>query len=278
MKANSLASTVGIGATDALTLRVSIAALVRVLFQHPEHGETMLALERRATLYNTESRHAVEVKSHPFGGALRIHDVAALQNRIGGFHFDSEQSRAEQDFRIFVRPSAWGIVKEFCLEYLTQPDDSVLESDPRRELSEEFAETLGIQLKPDQYTCHAAGLILENDPSPTENDRARGYPTARIYRIFEAHIIDSSLGRALIANDERYSDEALSRRARETLQTDGTGQANGVLTLPWQALTAFYSTLDPGIRSQPVLFQNYKLDETVAAVLDIDVPKYQRMA
>ena len=33
----------GIGATNELTLRVSVATLVRVLFKHPNNGEWMLA-------------------------------------------------------------------------------------------------------------------------------------------------------------------------------------------------------------------------------------------
>ena len=61
----------GIGATPDLSLRVSVATLVRVIFENPANGEWMLALERKATLQNTE----VEVKSHPFGGAIRILDV-----------------------------------------------------------------------------------------------------------------------------------------------------------------------------------------------------------
>ena len=39
-----------IGATDELSLRVSVATLVRVLFEHPKNGDLMLALERKATL------------------------------------------------------------------------------------------------------------------------------------------------------------------------------------------------------------------------------------
>ena len=36
----------GIGATDELSLRVSVATLVRVLFEHTGDGDLMLALER----------------------------------------------------------------------------------------------------------------------------------------------------------------------------------------------------------------------------------------
>ncbi len=38
------------GAAGELSLRVSVATLVRVLFEHPRDGEWMLALERKATV------------------------------------------------------------------------------------------------------------------------------------------------------------------------------------------------------------------------------------
>ena len=69
----------GIGATPDLSLRVSVATLVRVIFKHPNNGEWMLALERKATLYETEHEHVIEVKSQPFGGAIRILDVDAIR-------------------------------------------------------------------------------------------------------------------------------------------------------------------------------------------------------
>src|SRR4026207_472329 len=103
----------GIGATPELSLRVSVATLVRVVFKHPLNGEWMLTLERKATLQNDK----VEIKSQPFGGAIRILDVNALHDLIGGFHFDSERSRSEQDFRLFIRPSSWSMLRESCIEH-----------------------------------------------------------------------------------------------------------------------------------------------------------------
>ena len=124
----------GIGATPDLSLRVSVATLVRVLFKNPNDGELMLALERKATLHETESGRMVKVKSQPFGGAIRIRDLMTLHDLIGDFHFDSERSRSEKDFRIFIRPSSWPAVREFCIERLNRVDDPILETDPRREL------------------------------------------------------------------------------------------------------------------------------------------------
>src|SRR5688500_5254820 len=98
---------IGVGETEELRLRVSVATLVRVLFENPRGRDVMLALERKATLLQDESGHGVEVIAQPFGGAIRLLDPKALRDLIGDFHFDSEESRSEQDFRIFIRPSAW---------------------------------------------------------------------------------------------------------------------------------------------------------------------------
>jgi hypothetical protein len=276
MNLKSARSKLGIGVTDELGLRVSVAALARVLIEDPRNADLMLALERRATLYRTQTGHAVEVKSQPFGGALRLHNAEPMRKLIGNFHFDSEESRAEQDFRIFIRPSDWKTVQGFCLEHLSRSDDPVLESDPTRELTEEFADTLGLLLKPDQYFYLAVGTIIEHDPSPTENSSARGYPTARIYRVFEARSLDSSLASTLISNSENYSDQELCEVALQDSQNGGPGRANAVLTLPFKEINTFYRAIPLEARNTPSSFQGHHLDETVAAVLDIDVPKYQR--
>jgi hypothetical protein len=276
MTSKPYSSEIGIGATDELSLRVSVAVLVRVLFEDPDDRDLMLALERRATLHKISTGQVVEVKSQPFGGALRIHKLEPLQNLIGDFHFDSAESRLEQDFRIFIRPSTWETLRTFCVAHLTQANDSVLESDPTRELAEEIDDTLGISLKRDQYVFHAVGTLVEDEPSATENVSARGYPTARIYRIFEAHILDPSLISALLGNSETCSDHAIRERALDHSQNGRPGRVNAVLTLPFKELTAFYLATPLEARNIPSWFQDHQLDETVAAVLeDVSVPKYR---
>ena len=278
MKPESLLSEIGLGATNTLSLRVSVAALARVLFPHPEDGSLMLALERKATLLEGDGRRFVDVKAQPFGGALRIQTLKPLQDLIGEFHFDSEESRAEQDFRIFIRPEDWEVVREFCLGHLRQPGNSVLEADPARELAEEFADALGIDLKPGQYTCRAGEMVLEDQPSTAKNIYARGYPTARIYRIFEVHILDSALASAMIENSERCSDEDLRQLALQDFRIGGAGRANGMLTMPFEEINNFYTTIPVEARNQPILFQIHHLDETVGVILEgVPVPKYRRI-
>jgi hypothetical protein len=266
--------TPGVGATDTLHLRVSVAVLVRTLFHHPDSGERMLALERRFSLEGGTGGPATEVKSHPFGGALRITDLLPLQERLGNFHFDSQRSRAQQDFRLFIQPDTWPIVRAFCLEQFDRADGSSLEVDPGRELQEEFMDALGIDLRPNQYSARVVGTVVEDQPSATENVHARGYPTVRLYRIFEAWILDPVVISAMVKNSETYSDGDLRDLARK----NPDGRTSTVLALPLGPLTAFYASVSSDMRNTPLRFQSHLLDETVPAILEgVEVPKYQRL-
>jgi hypothetical protein len=269
---------IGVGATNDLSLRVSVATLVRVLFENPKDGEWMLALERKATLLKDESGRSVQVIAQPFGGAIRLLDPKSLRDIIGDFHFDSEESRFEQDFRIFIRPSDWSVVRELCIRRFSRVDDPVLESDPRRELAEEFADALKINLKPDQYSLKPVGTLTEDDPTPTENFHARGYPTARVYRIFETRILDASLSYAMLTNSETYSNHNLRELALANTWNGGNGRANAMLTLPLNLIRGAYLAISPQARNTPISFQDNQLDESVAAVLEgVTVPKYRRL-
>jgi hypothetical protein len=176
---------IGVGATEELSLRVSVAALVSVLFDDPEDGRTMLALERTATLRETEGRPEVMVRAKPFGGGVRLTDPQALEGMIGRFHYDSKRSRRERDFRLQIYPASWGKVKEICREYLKETEKGVLDSSPERELAEEFKDTLNVRIIPDQYHLKPRGIIVEELPSETDNVRAAGLPTVKIYYVFE---------------------------------------------------------------------------------------------
>jgi hypothetical protein len=269
---------IGVGATEDLSLRVSVAALVRVLFKHPKDGDLMLALERKGTLLEDESGRSIRVRAQPFGGAIRLLDPNALRGLIGDFRFDSEESRSEQDFRIFIRRSDWETVQQFCINHFRNFDNSVLESDPTRELAEEFADALEISLKPNQYTLKAVNTVVEEDPVPTENIHARGHLTVRIYRIFEARILDSSLSRTMLTNSESYSNHDLQELALENVRMGGKGRANAILTLPIRFISDAYLAVPPEARSIPISFDDNHLDESIAAILEgVTVPKYRRL-
>lgn len=261
----------GIGATPDLSLRVSVAALVRVVFNHPGNGECMLALEHQATLWENK----VEIRTQPFGGAVRILDLEAIHNLIGNFHFDSERSRSEQDFRLLIRPSAWAVLRDFCIQHLSRDHDPILETDPTRELVEEFADALKISLQPEQYICRPVATFVQNKAAPTDNIHARGNPTVRVYRVFEATITSSALAQAML--NETLSHKRMSELALEDARKGGKGRANAVLVLPLKAVTDKYLALSPKERNSPIFFDETRFDETVPVVLEgISVLRYQR--
>lgn len=263
----------GVGATPEMGLRVSVATLVRVVFQHPVNDEWMLALERKATLRENK----VVVKSQPFGGAIRILDLDAIHNLIGDFHFDSERSRTERDFRLFIRPSSWSLLREFCIQRLNRDDDPILETDPTRELVEEFDDALSITLQPEQYTCKPVATVIENEASPTENVHAKGIQTVRAYRIFEATITCSALARAMLKNSESLSHKRMYELVLEDARNGGKGRANAVLALPLKAITDTYLALSLKERNSSICIDMNQFDETVPAVLEgITVQKYRR--
>jgi hypothetical protein len=268
----------GVGATEELSLRVSVATLVRVVFENPQDGDLMLALERKATLIANEDERRVLVKAQPFGGAIRFLKLTPLQTLIGDFHFDSERSRSEQDFRLFIRPSDWDTIREFCRRYLEHEDDAVLESDPVRELAEEFADTLAIELRPEQYIAKPLRTVVENGPARTQNIYAEGYPTVRIYRVFEARIVAPSLCRAMMANSKNHSNQMLQELALEDARKGGRGRANAILALPLHLIRNVYLAMAPETRHTPITFENNYLHGNVPAVLEgIAVPKYRSL-
>jgi hypothetical protein len=268
----------GLGPTATLSLRVSVATLARVVFPHPEHGKPMLALEHKARLLADEVDPRVIVKAQPFGGAIRIVDFTRLHSVIEEFHYDSERSRSEQDFRIFINPSDWHAVRDFCLRCFRRGDCSDMESDPARELIEEFDDAMGIDLKPHQYVVIPVRTVLENDPARTENIHSTNIPTVRIYRVFEVKIVDEALARAMIANSEKHSVDILRKLVVNDVRDRGRGRANAILTVSMQRIRDTYLELSPDKRGDSLNFEHALLDGNVAAVLDgVPIPKYENL-
>lgn len=263
-----------IGANHELSLRVSVATLARVLFKHPKDGEMILALERKATLQERN----VEIKSQPFGGAIRIKKISKLHDLIGDFQFDSTRSQIGQDFRIFIQPSNWSAVREFCIDHINRDEDPIIETDPIRELVEEFDDALKISLRPEQYSCKPVATVVENDPTPTHNIHSEKVDTVRIYRIFEVIIADSDLIDIIVANSEMLSDNDLCDLAIKDAQNGGRGRANAILAVPLKQIYSSYLAMSPAKRNTPILFEQNQLDETVTTVLDnMLASKYKRL-
>ena len=270
-------SEIGIGATDELSLRVSVGVLVKVLFQNPEDGRTMLALERIATLRQIEGRSQVAVVAQPLGGAVRLLDPLILKERIGNFHYDSEESRAEEDFRIQIHPASWETIKDICRRHFDGTEKGILDFSPQRELAEEFEGALHIQLVPDQYRLNPPGLLVENKPTGTTNVRAEKNPTVRVYFVFEAWIDDSEIISMMFASSRMCSDNDLEQAAWQDAQQGGKGRANASLVLELDDLMNFYRSVPVDQRGDPSRLEGHQLDESVTALLDeLDSPKYRR--
>jgi hypothetical protein len=267
---------IGVGATGELSLRVSVAALVSVLFEGPEDGRTMLALERTATLREINGQPEVTVRAKPFGGAVRLTNPQALEGMIGHFHYDSERSRQERDFRILINPASWEKVKEVCLEHLRETEKGILESGPERELAEEFEDALHVRITPDHYHLKPRGMIVEDLPSETDNVRSPGLPTVRIYYVFEAWMEAPELIAMMLVNSRQYSDKDLQEMAWRDAGQGGKGRANGILALVLDDLQDVYRSIPTDRRSGQIRVGRHQLDGNVLAILEeVDEPKYQ---
>ena len=267
----------GIGPTGELCLRVSAATLVRVLFPHPENGQTMLALERKGTVHPQEGG-LVTVTAQPFGGSSRIRRPDALLAQIAGFHFDSERARSEQDFRILIRPRDWDTVRQFCLQQFRAGENAFVEPDPVRELVEEFTDGLSTFLSPDQYRLRTLGILVENQPTATDNIYAAGLPSHRIYSLFEAELLDPALAVLILAKSQSIKDQELEWLALEDYRRGGKGRSNSVLALPLEKITEAYRALTPEQMVEPLQLEGHVLSPHVPAVLDgVSLPNYERV-
>lgn len=248
-------------------LRISVAVLARVLFHHPIHGEMMLALERKATLLDHEDPPGVAIKIQPFGGAIRIKNPNALQEVIGKFHFDSESSRAVQDFRIFIDPTTWPKLHDYCMEHLSHEADSVLETNPDRELKEEFQDALGIELNTGQFTRKPIGIVLDDDPKNILINRKSGHITVRLYRIYEVMITDPSLARMMMEISDQITHQDLSAAAIKDFQNGGKGRANAILVVPLKIITSLLNSKPVEIQKALNLPENVKFEDNNFAIL-----------
>jgi hypothetical protein len=261
--------------TEVKQLRASVATYNRVLFQHPDSGRQMLALERQGTVLEDGS---VNVRGQPFGGGVHILNPTPLQKIIGKIQYDSERSKNEQDFRILIPPSKWELIKEYCLRHLKDEEDIDLETEPDRELTEEFFETIKVKLNPGQYTVQPQGFVIENNPVRSENAYARGQLTVHLYRIYEVQVLDPVLSRILLTISQMYADQDVAALAQKDFDNYGKGRFNTVLTLPLDSVMDSYLALAPETRYREITVDQYVLDESVLAILpDVEVPEYQRM-
>jgi hypothetical protein len=245
-------------------LRVSAAALCQVIFPHPQTQDLLLALERR----DIHTNQTVRIQAQPFGGALRILDPAGFRAAVGDFAYDSLRSSEEQDLRILIRPNFWDTVRDLILAQMRSSQPELIETDPCRELEEEFRESVGIALLPAQYTFRPIGISVQNRPTPTTNSRSPGALTVRIYRIFEVALRDSNVRQAVVENSQRFTDEELQVLAQVDSARGGPGRVNGVLVLPFEEARAACRKYSEMGADSLFSVQGHALDATTAVLFE----------
>lgn len=265
-----------VGPTDALSLRVSVATLVRVVLGAAADGRTLVALERTATVRRGRRRGEVTVVAKPFGGGATLTDPAALREAIGDFRFDSDRSRREQDFRLQVRPEAWERVKRICLDHLRPGEQSILDPSPHRELAEELLDSLGLAIRPEHYRLTPLGMRVLDAPQPSTSVRAPGRPTVRVYYVFEARWLTPLAIRAMTESSRLTSDRDLAEAALRDAGEGGKGRANGVLVLALDQLRGAVLAAAPHHRGAEQTVAGHRLAGNVPIILDdVELPGYR---
>jgi hypothetical protein len=257
----------GVGKTELLSLRVSAATLALVCFDHPESGQRLVALERTATTHLSNGIH-IEIIAKPIGGGVQMSNPNLVQERLGKFHFDSQRSHHESDFRIYIAPEKKEQVIRFCLEEFMSPKPQALDSRPERELAEELYDSLKVHVNPNQFELSWLKAVVEPDTKPSSSPRAPGVPSIHIYNIFRTRIIDIDLMHALLESSLKYSDEDMRQQAHHDLKQGGWGRANAVLTLPLSQLEMTYQHIPPFNRDQDVMLNGHSLTSSVRHLLD----------
>ena len=255
------------GATNELSVRVSVAVLVRLLFNNPGDGKIMLVLERTANLQPIEGNLEVLVRAKPFGGAVMLLNPQALQDMIGHFNYDSEKSRQERDFRIMIQPSSWKKIKKICRDHFHGTEKGILDDSPVRELEEELQDSLAVKIKADNFKLRLTNMIIENVPQKTKNMRARDFSTFRIYYIYEALLQDPKLITMVLENSKGYSDKDLHELAYQDKRQGGRGRANAVLALPLDEVFEKYRSVSNDNRRRSMYFKEHLLDGNVWAII-----------
>ena len=253
-------------AAEKFKLRVSVGALVKVLFTNPATGQITLALERIATLRKFNGISRVDVTAKPFGGGVRLTNPKELKRLIKDFQYDSERSRQERDFRILIHPEMWGKIKEMCNEHLHEKRKIIFDNSPYRELTEEFEDSFKIKIKPDEYILIPKGMVIQDLKIKTNNVRAQGMPTVRIYYIFEAWIKSNELVKLMLTKSRQFSEDDFKKDALGDAERGGKGRANSVLTIGIDVLRDFCNSIPLEKRGGNINFGAHKLEENVLAL------------
>ena len=99
----------------------------------------------------------------------------------------------------------------------------------------------------------------------------------RLYRVFEARILDPGLWRVIRANSAERSNDDLQQLVMQDWRGNGRGRANACIALPMVAVRRFYGSMPFEKRNGPVAYNGITLEGNIPAILeDVPSPKYKR--
>jgi hypothetical protein len=262
-----------VGPTDELSLRVSTAVLTKTTFRHPESGEHMLVLERKAVAEITSSGMKEKLQAQPLGGASRLVDPSALGRVVGQFNYDSAESKSEGDFRIQIRPEDWPRVRDFCVKHFMVPSTGVIEANPERELAEELGDSLDIEVDPTGYCTRNLGIVLRGATS-TDRVGVSGQQTVRAFNIYHVEITEPTLITKILENSSLVSDQSLNRDAREKATTSGKkGKSTALLALPISHVVEAFVSRDLSGEWPTVTVEGHTIADNVPAIFCEELPE-----
>ena len=166
------------------------------------------------------------------------------------------------------------LIKRTCSQRRSSVDDCLQETEkrildfsPERELAEEFEDNLKVRITRKQYSLKLGEIIIEESQKKTENVRAQGLPTVRIYYVFEARMNDPEIIKMMLSSSRQYSDWDLQKIALEDARRGGKGRANAILALGLNDLKELYESIPMDRRNRPIHVGEHQLDGNVHAIL-----------
>lgn len=262
-----------VGATEELSLRVSTAVLTKTTFRHPESGESMLVLERKAVAESTSGGFKEKLQAQPLGGASRLVDPAALGRLVDQFNYDSAESKSEGDFRIQIKPGDWPRVRDFCVKHFMDPSTGAIEANPERELAEELGDSLGVEVNPTDYSTRNLGIVLRGGTS-TDRVGVSGQHTVRAFNIYHVEITGPTLIAKILENSSAVSDQSLINHARAKAAASGKkGKATALLALPLSHVVDAFAARDLKGEWPSITVAGHIIADNVPAIFCEELPE-----
>jgi hypothetical protein len=251
-------SSIGIGQTPELSLRVSGACLTLMPIINPDSGEK-LALFERVVKISADGKASVQLQ--PIGGAAAILNPLALEAEAGQFNFDSQSSAQESDLRLYIRPEHWPVFRELIAQEFSKQNPVIIENSPSREIQEELGDLLGITINNEALKLQRVGCHFQDNPeSSARNTQGQ---TVRVFSIDEVTISCSNLTANILAY---CSDNSTEKQIAAAIK-NGISKSSSICTLPLEQVIQAVAAQDPRQRDKAIPVGNQVLANNVYATV-----------